>query len=278
MTLFNRLSIFKSNFFLFSIGGLFFISIGILSFFFVPSIVQHKIKQSIIIKDGSNGYKFWQDPPAKIHRKIYLFNITNPKDIEKGRRPKLVEMGPYTFSQKWEKRNIKFFGPNVISFTPVVTLKFEPSLSNGLESDLITFVNIPALGVIEKNIGFGYTMLNLILKDTRLFETKTVGELISGYTHPLMELGKKYMPDKFKDDKFSLLNGRNGTEWQSYKMMTGNDDILKIAQIISWNGKEKLDIWSSDQANMINGTDGTFYPPFLDRNKRLYSFSPDLCR
>ncbi|CAF0832075.1 unnamed protein product, partial [Brachionus calyciflorus] len=277
MTLFNFLSIFKSKFFLFAIG-LFFILIGISSFFFIPLLVQNKIKENIAIKNGSNGYKFWLDPPAKIHRKMYLFNITNPKDVQKGRRPKLVEMGPYTYSQKWEKRNIKFFGPNVISFTPVVTLKFEPSLSNGLETDLITFLNIPALGVIENSSGFGYTMLNLLLKDTQLFETKTVGELISGYTDRLLELGKQFNPDKIKDDKFSLLNGRNGTEWQSYKMMTGNDDVLNIAKIISWNGKEKVDIWSSDQANMINGTDGTLYPPFLDRNKRLYSFSPDMCR
>ena len=40
----------------------------------------------------------------------------------------------------------------------------------------------------------------------------------------------------------------------------------------------KLNFWESDSANLINGTDGTFYPPFLNRQKRLYSFNPDMCR
>lgn len=44
-----------------------------------------------------------------------------------------------------EKRNVVFFGQELFSFNPVVTLYFEPSLSNGTESDPITFLNIPAV-------------------------------------------------------------------------------------------------------------------------------------
>ena len=47
----------------------------------------------------------------------------------------------------------------------------------------------------------------LRLLNTKLFITKTVGELISGYQDPLMALAKMFLPEVIKDDKFSLING-----------------------------------------------------------------------
>jgi hypothetical protein len=47
----------------------------------------------------------------------------------------------------------------------------------------------------------------LRLFNTKLFLTKTVGELISGYQDPLMALAKLFLPEVIKDDKFSLING-----------------------------------------------------------------------
>lgn len=45
--------------------------------------------------------------------------------------------------------------------------------------------------------------------DTKLFETKTVKELIEGYKDPLMALAKLFMPDLIKNDEFSIVNGVN---------------------------------------------------------------------
>lgn len=44
------------------------------------------------------------------------------------------------------------------------------------------------------------------------------------------------------------------------------------------NDKSKLDIWNSSSANSFKGTDGTYFPPFLDRHATLYAFNPDMCR
>lgn len=101
--------------------------------------------KNIVIQKNSNAYNIWTDPPAKIYRKYYLFNVINPQEIEKGEKPKLDQMGPYVYSEKWEKRHIEFLNPNIVQFTPVFTLKFEPKLSAGLETDNITFLNIPAV-------------------------------------------------------------------------------------------------------------------------------------
>ncbi|CAF0919380.1 unnamed protein product [Brachionus calyciflorus] len=280
----NRRSISCFNFLLL-ISGTALILSAVGSFFLSEYMVQNKIHENVVIKNGSDAYKFWLDPPATIYRKYYLFDVRNPLEVEKGEKPQLVQMGPYTYSEVWEKRHIEFLGPDVIRFTPVVTLHFEPSLSNGSESDTLTFLNIPAVGMIEQTVRsrfkeLGPTLVNTLLAflNTKLFVTKTAGELISGYNDPLMKLAKTFMPQVIKDEKFSLINGKNATEWQNYTMMTGNDYASNVAKIIAWNGLEKLNFWESESANLINGTDGTFYPPFLNRKTRLYSFNPDMCR
>jgi hypothetical protein len=112
----------------------------------------------------------------------------------------------------WEKKNVEFLNENFLSFTPVVSLKFEPDLSVGSENDTITFINIPALGLIEtssKIETFGPAIANVLfdLLGTTLFVTKTVGELIGGYEDPLMALAKQFLPSLIKEDKFSLVNG-----------------------------------------------------------------------
>ncbi|CAF1030388.1 unnamed protein product [Brachionus calyciflorus] len=244
-----------------------------------------KIHENVKITPDSKAFQFWLNPPASIYRKYYLFEVTNPQEVLNGAKPNLRQRGPYTFREKWEKRNLEFLNEEEIKYTPVSTLYFEPTLSIGNESDLITFLNIPAAAMIEQiktgkfdfiDSSFANGVLNHL--DTELFITRSIHELITGYNDPLMDLASTYMPSMIKGDTFSLMNGQNGTEWQSYVMRTGNDNPLNVGKIVSWNGKKKLNFWSNDKANEILGTDGSFYPPFLNRTSRIDSFSPDMCR
>lgn len=82
-----------------------------------------------MIQEDSPAYKFWLNPPAKIYRKYYLFNVENPEEVEKGEKPRLTQRGPYTYSEKWEKRKIEFLGLSILRFTPVVTLFFDRKIS-----------------------------------------------------------------------------------------------------------------------------------------------------
>lgn len=265
-------------------GILCFSAVG--SYFFSKSIIYDKIHQNIIVQPNSTAFTFWTKPPAKIYRKYYLFDVRNPIEVEKGKdKPFLVERGPYVYSEVWEKRNVMFLGYEFVRYTPVVTLHFEESLSIGSEKDFITFLNVPAMGMIEvasrgssKEIVPEIVDATLKLYNESLFMTKTVGELISGYEDPLLKIAKKFLPQIVKDDKFSLINGKNGTEWQNYTMMTGFDFASNVAKIISWDDLEKLNYWDSDSANLLNGSDGTFYPPFRTRDQTVYAFNPDMCR
>jgi hypothetical protein len=50
-----------------------------------------------MIAPSSNAFEFFMNPPASIYRKFYFFNVTNPQEIGNGRKPILVQMGPYTY-------------------------------------------------------------------------------------------------------------------------------------------------------------------------------------
>ena len=96
--------------------------------------------------NNTRAFEYWKNPPAHIVRKYYFFDIQNPDQVQLGlEKPRVIERGPYSYSEKIEKRNIEFLGLEIVRFSPVITLYFEPSLSVGDESDLITVLNIPAL-------------------------------------------------------------------------------------------------------------------------------------
>ncbi|OAF70892.1 hypothetical protein A3Q56_01308 [Intoshia linei] len=39
-----------------------------------------------------------------------------------------------------------------------------------------------------------------------------------------------------------------------------------------------MNVWNNDATNMINGTDGTLWNPYVDKLKPLYLFAPEVCR
>lgn len=41
--------------------------------------------------------KAWEESPVPIPLRIYLFNVTNPDEVDAGEKPNLQEVGPYTF-------------------------------------------------------------------------------------------------------------------------------------------------------------------------------------
>ena len=84
-----------------------------------------------------------------MYRKIYLFDVLNPNEILKGEKPVLKERGPYTYRVELnEKISFKTILNNTSTIkSSFKTYYFESNLSNGNsnESDLITFLNVPAL-------------------------------------------------------------------------------------------------------------------------------------
>ncbi len=49
-----------------------------------------------IIEDRE-GHRFWKNPPAYIHRKMYIWHCANPIEVQRGAIPELIERGPYVY-------------------------------------------------------------------------------------------------------------------------------------------------------------------------------------
>lgn len=50
-----------------------------------------------MIKEGTEQFDRWKDIPQPLHFKVYIFNVTNPKEILDGGIPKINEIGPYIY-------------------------------------------------------------------------------------------------------------------------------------------------------------------------------------
>lgn len=94
------------------------------------------------MKENSSAVEFWIKPPAYIFRKFYMFNVTNPSDVLKGKKPVLQELGPYVYREVMEKRDFRHLDAKRVTYMPVSTLYFEKSLSNGSEFDYINFLSL----------------------------------------------------------------------------------------------------------------------------------------
>ncbi|XP_026979598.1 platelet glycoprotein 4-like isoform X3 [Sagmatias obliquidens] len=83
-----------------------------------------------------------------------------------------------------------------------------------------------------------------------------------------------------ENDTFTVLNlavAYHNTADGVYKVFNGKDDISKVAIIDTYKGKKHLSYWPN-YCDMINGTDGASFPPFIEKTRVLQFFSSDICR
>jgi hypothetical protein len=53
--------------------------------------------QNINLQPGTELREMWSNFPDPVGFKVYLFNVTNPTEIQKGEKPVLREVGPYIY-------------------------------------------------------------------------------------------------------------------------------------------------------------------------------------
>lgn len=70
----------------------------------------------------------------------------------------------------------------------------------------------------------------------------------------------------------------NNTNDGNYTVRTGEQGLDDYLHITHWKGKDMLDYWSTDFCNMINGSDGSQYPPRLTHDSVLEIYTSEMCR
>jgi len=230
----------------------------------------------------------WIDPPVNPRLKIYVFNFTNPDEFLTGAKPKFEELGPYVFSDEWEKTDIEWKdNDESIEYNQLRYFKFLPNESVGRLRDQVTIPNIPMISALNA-MKFGSplvrralgSVLNVLKQDQ--FISSTVRKVLFGISNPLLKLGNDVLPEekKYPFPLFGLFVGRNGTSRREAKLTakTGIKNRDETGQLYQFKGKSKLDWWSGDYCNQITGTDGFVYKPEVEKSETLYIFNRDLCR
>ncbi|XP_061553638.1 scavenger receptor class B member 1 isoform X1 [Phycodurus eques] len=258
---------------------------GVILIFVGRTVMNDQIvKNTVIDPKNEVSYTMWKDIPVPFYMSVYFFNILNPKEVLNGEKPMLEERGPYVYRKQCQKDNITFHPNNTVTYREYRRYFFEPSMSAGNESDVVTIPNMLVLGaaVMMENLPFAVRlMISATFKTFKEgpFLTKTVGELMWGYESGLVDFLNKYLPGMLPSSgKFGLFSEFNNSDTGLFTIFTGRDDIRNVHKVNSWNGLTKLDYWRTPQCNMINGTAGQMWPPFLTPRSTLPFYSPDACR
>ncbi|XP_065581851.1 lysosome membrane protein 2-like isoform X2 [Artemia franciscana] len=270
-----------------AIIGVLFLVMGILSTMYFSSMIDAFIQSEMLLYNNTRTFPMWRKPPVNPIMKVYFFNVTNQEDILQGEKPILEEIGPFTYIETWEK---VISGWNhkdgTVSYEIKKTFVFSRQLSVGSENENITLPNIPVITAASQT-KYGTKLVrkatSALLKTLNQgpFSTQTVNEWLWGFDHALVKLGKDIMPPENQPpfDRFGLLIGKNDTPASGlYTVYTGRNDITKYATVHTWNNQSRLNFWKTDSCNMINGTDGTAFPPDVSKNTTLEMFNPELCR
>ncbi|XP_068573390.1 platelet glycoprotein 4 [Cebidichthys violaceus] len=254
-------------------GAVFGAAVAILGGVLIPlgnSIIQGTVEKEAVIQPGTTAYNNWVATGGIVYRQFWFFDVQNAQEIlQNGATPVVMEKGPYTYKTRYlPKDNITFNSNKTVSFLLPVGAIFDPSMSVGSEEDKVTSLNLAVAAAYSLVPTVLHSMLEkrINTSNSSLFQYRTVNELLWGYTDPML------------NGTLGIFSPYNGTYEGVFNVYTGQDDISKVGIIDRWRGERSLRFWDDKYCDMINGTDASSFPPFVDKKAPLYFFSSDICR
>jgi scavenger receptor class B, member 1 len=146
---------------------------------------------------------------------VYFFNWTNSEDFpDDPKTPNLQEIGPYRFREVRDKKNITFNDHNsTVSYRSMSTFFFDEEGSNGTLDDVITQLNIVAVGASAQAMRLDYEKRKYISMGLNSYEqklviSKTVRELLfDGYEDNMVLMGREGLVHGFdvKDNPYDKI-------------------------------------------------------------------------
>ncbi|XP_041358901.1 platelet glycoprotein 4-like [Gigantopelta aegis] len=263
--------------------------LGALSLTLFHLVVKFELGKLMPLKVGTFAYPYWKKAPIPVYMQFYVFDVINSDEvIETGAKPSVLERGPYTYRLEKEKVGIKYNDNNTVTYRQITWYYFERNMSVGYDNETFTNFNIPYLSVAYL-VRFEYPwvqeLINYALAITgeNLFKVVSVHDILYGYEDPLLKFVSQdimglFNMSHFLDPNFGLMYKWNGSDDGVYNVYTGSDDIFRAGFIDKWNYFKTLSFWSGKYANMINGSDGEFFGPFVDSSKDMLFYSSQACR
>lgn len=251
-----------------------------------PMIFTSQIDKKLIIAPESEMVEKFQETPVPIYFQIWIFNLTNAEEVLEGEKPILKQLGPYTYRQRRMRVGLQWH-PNTgtVSFKSKKFFYFEPDLSSGLESDIVTTID-----PVYTALAFKLNSTSTFFRSTATimftsfekapFMSHTVGELLfGGYDEPLLRVLYILTQDpEHGKGRAGFFYNRNGTIGAEMEVYTGQLGMDNYQHLLKYRKKEMLDYWKEDRCNRLNGTDGSQFARPIQKSKPLFLFTSELCR
>lgn len=267
-------------------GGLLVVLGALLIPMTVNTILHYVVEQIMTICPCSQLYPTWKEPTSvlPLYQNFYFLEIENPQEVIQGAKPKVKEIGPYVYNLTMRRDGGIWNLNNTVTYIQPISYQFVRSMSVSSDDRVITTINFPLIAAVSSSKDMGHAIqgfIAAIAKTTNatLFKELSIKEILWGYYDPFLHMAQKFAgKSMIPSDHFGFLMGRNGTTNGLYNTYTGAGNHSDLARIAYWNGTNAVSWWFSKWANMINGTDGTMFHPFIDQSETLYMFNPDTCR
>ncbi|XP_063702565.1 protein croquemort-like [Culicoides brevitarsis] len=262
-----------------------------------PGLSTRLIDHELMLQNGTENFVNWKKTPFPMYFEVYMFNWTNPHDINAFPKikPHFEEVGPYVFQEVRERVDIVFDkNGNSVNFNQTRNWHFRPDLSGNLKlSDKITNLNT-ICATITWNMRYLPAWERRIANELYLemacdlTKTAKVGQLLfDGYNDPILIL-LKAIKQRFPSlkinipfDKFGWFYGRNGSASHDgrMKIRTGRDNIYRVGLMQMWNKKNHTDMFGGECGH-VYGTTGELWPPMKENrtHDEITMFIVDICR
>ena len=282
---------------IFSVAAIALIVIGGVGVGYLPKYVRERVKQEMVI-DGPRAqlYSTWQNKTKNVglYESYYVFHCVNPDAVlNGGASPIVEERGPYVYRSYMYKdvSNISWKVDGTVEYTYHQTYEFDPALSNGTESDVVTTLNLGLIVPLYRsrdNIDQQLALKFLAAgAGVNMFIQLTVGQLLWGYNNSFLEELQKADPKanvttwvalQTNDDP-SMFSGLSA-QWSGGEPARGFPDPLphSACEMTMWSGMKAMPYWGSAYANAINGTDGSQFWPGITAADAPYVFVDSLTR
>uniref|UniRef100_A0A1Q3G4P8 Putative plasma membrane glycoprotein cd36 n=1 Tax=Culex tarsalis TaxID=7177 RepID=A0A1Q3G4P8_CULTA len=272
------------------LGFLIIVFIASVTGFFVmwfTDVYDNSILEKLKLTFNSTAAEWWENPPINPLLKVHVFNYTNVEEFFEGKASKLevVDLGPYVFLETAGKTNVSFNNDGTITYKEKRSYQFLANQSSGMQYDKVVVPNIPMLTAVSNYFDESFykkMILNTALTGVKAkpFKVLPVDSFLWGYEDELLSLAQKFsFNPEVSFSKFGILMTRNGTSTETFTIYSGENDLKQLAVIKEMNGKSKMEMWTTDECNRVDGTDGSQFPPHLmDKRQTLYVFIKSLCR
>lgn len=92
----------------------------------------------------------------------------------------------------------------------------------------------------------------------------------------LAEMAKMSPTPMEVSDTFSMMSVRNGSDRGIWTVFTGKSNPSMTGVIKAWNNQTEVKCWQGEPCDQIRGSEGAFFAPPINEEKKISIFSPEL--